>query len=76
MPYNPFANKTVEEFIIGSEADCELKIDFCNGPLKAGSTYWVKVRAFTGENKYTDTEYSEPIVTGKLNKLFFIFFLL
>lgn len=63
-PYYPFKNGTVEDFIIGKE-NCENKSGYCNGPLKSGSTYRVKVRAFTAPDKFTDTSYSFPIQTGE-----------
>lgn len=62
-PYYPFKNGSVEDFTIGTE-DCNNKIGYCNGPLKSGSTYRVKVRAFTASDKFTDTSYSFPIQTG------------
>ncbi|XP_048512259.1 tyrosine-protein phosphatase 10D isoform X3 [Athalia rosae] len=62
-PYNPFKNGAVEDFTIGGEK-CDLKVGYCNGPLKSGSTYKVKVRAFTAPDKFTDTSYSFPIQTG------------
>ncbi|KOX75253.1 Tyrosine-protein phosphatase 10D [Melipona quadrifasciata] len=61
-PYYPFKNGSVEDFTIGSE-NCDNKIGYCNGPLKSGSTYKVKVRAFTAPDKFTDTSYSFPIQT-------------
>ncbi|KAL0121824.1 hypothetical protein PUN28_006942 [Cardiocondyla obscurior] len=64
-PYFPFKNGSVEDFTIGSE-NCDNKIGYCNGPLKSGSTYRVKVRAFTAPDKFTDTSYSFPIQTGLL----------
>ncbi|XP_012532552.1 tyrosine-protein phosphatase 10D isoform X5 [Monomorium pharaonis] len=64
-PYYPFKNGSVEDFTIGSE-NCDNKIGYCNGPLKSGSTYRVKVRAFTAPDKFTDTSYSFPIQTGLL----------
>ncbi|XP_058789130.1 tyrosine-protein phosphatase 10D isoform X3 [Phymastichus coffea] len=64
-PYYPFKNSTVEDFTIGTE-NCENKSGYCNGPLKSGSTYRVKVRAFTAPEKFTDTSYSFPIQTGLL----------
>lgn len=63
-PYYPFKNGSVEDFTIGSE-NCDNKIGYCNGPLKSGSTYRVKVRAFTAPDKFTDTSYSFPIQTGE-----------
>lgn len=69
-PYYPFKNSSVEDFTIGTE-NCEHKqIGYCNGPLKAGTTYKVKVRAFSASDKFTDTSFSFPIQTGKnLNRL-------
>lgn len=40
------------------------QVGYCNGPLKSGSTYKVKIRAFTAPDKFTDTSYSFPIQTG------------
>lgn len=54
---------SVEDFTIGEET-CEGKTGYCNGPLKSGSTYKVKIRAFTTPEKFTDTAYSFPISTG------------
>lgn len=68
-PYNPFVDGPVEDFEIGANRSCPLlpepasKAVYCNGPLKAGTSYRVKIRAFTANDKYTDTEYSQPIVT-------------
>ncbi|KAI2798555.1 hypothetical protein BLOT_010530 [Blomia tropicalis] len=36
---------------------------FCNGPLRAGRTYKIKIRAFTTTEKYTDTVYSYAMST-------------
>lgn len=73
-PYQPFSpNKTVEDFTIGQDTHCSknavtggklLSSQNCNGPLKPGTTYRVKVRAFTTPEKFTDTMYSFPIQTG------------
>lgn len=64
-PYYPFKNSSVEDFTIGAE-NCENKLSgYCNGPLKSGTIYRVKVRAFTALDKFTDTAYSFPIQTGK-----------
>lgn len=67
-PYYPFKNGSVEDFTIGSE-NCDNKIGYCNGPLKSGSTYRVKVRAFTAPDKFTDTSYSFPIQTGESDRV-------
>lgn len=63
-PYYPFKNSTVEDFTIGSMNCDKTRPGYCNGPLKSGSTYRVKVRAFTAPDKFTDTHYSFPIQTG------------
>lgn len=70
-PYYPFENRSVEDFIIGTENCDNHKIGYCNGPLKSGTTYRVKVRAFTGPDKFTDTAYSFPIQTGEFFVVFF-----
>lgn len=68
-PYYPFKNSTmnVEDFIIGNE-NCETRQKgYCNGPLKSGTTYRIKIRAFTAPDKFTDTEYSFPLQTDQDN---------
>lgn len=66
-PYYPFANSSVEDFTIGSET-CDIRqAVYCNGPLKSGSTYRVKIRAFTAPDKFTDTNYSFPLQTDQDN---------
>ncbi|XP_066154391.1 tyrosine-protein phosphatase 10D isoform X4 [Euwallacea fornicatus] len=66
-PYYPFFNNSVEDFTIGSET-CDIRhVGYCNGPLKSGSTYKVKIRAFTAPDKFTDTSYSFPIQTDQDN---------
>ncbi|XP_049810526.1 tyrosine-protein phosphatase 10D isoform X2 [Schistocerca nitens] len=66
-PYNPFKNSTVEDFTIGTESCDMRKLGYCNGALKSGSTYKVKIRAFTDVDKFTDTYYSFPIQTDQDN---------
>ena len=39
-------------------------VQFCNGPLKAETDYYVKLRAHT-EAGFTDTAYSSKIRTGR-----------
>ena len=66
--YNPFLNSTTEVFTVGGET-CESRIQmsgYCNGPLKPGTTYKFKVRAFTSKDKFTDTYYSASVTTGML----------
>ncbi|XP_042885464.1 tyrosine-protein phosphatase 10D-like [Penaeus japonicus] len=61
--YYPFFNSSVEDFDIGVEEDCETRVGYCNGPLKPGATYRVKIRAYTAANKFADTHFSQPITT-------------
>lgn len=64
-PYYPFKNSSVEDFTIGAD-NCDTRMTgYCNGPLKSGTTYKVKVRAFTAPDKFTDTAFSFAIQTGK-----------
>ncbi|XP_077287900.1 protein tyrosine phosphatase 10D isoform X2 [Arctopsyche grandis] len=67
-PYFPFNNSSVEDFTIGSDQTCDVRhVGYCNGPLKSGSVYKVKVRAFTAPDKFTDTAYSFSIQTDTDN---------
>ncbi|XP_052863483.1 tyrosine-protein phosphatase 10D [Anopheles cruzii] len=65
-PYYPFKNSSVEDFTIGTENCDAKKTGYCNGALKSGTTYYVKVRAFTAPDKFTDTAWSYPIRTAAL----------
>ncbi|XP_048517675.1 tyrosine-protein phosphatase 10D isoform X2 [Dendroctonus ponderosae] len=66
-PYYPFFNSSVEDFTVGGDT-CDIRqVGYCNGPLKSGSTYKVKIRAFTAPDKFTDTSYSFPIQTDQDN---------
>ncbi|XP_018572478.1 tyrosine-protein phosphatase 10D [Anoplophora glabripennis] len=66
-PYYPFFNSSVEDFTIGGDS-CDIRqVGYCNGPLKSGSIYRVKIRAFTAPDKFTDTSYSFPIQTDQDN---------
>ncbi|XP_070189417.1 tyrosine-protein phosphatase 10D-like [Littorina saxatilis] len=53
------------EFQVGAQpaADCSAVNSYCNGPLQAGTEYYVKLRAFTDAG-FTDTEYSSKIRTA------------
>ncbi|CAG7729269.1 unnamed protein product [Allacma fusca] len=68
-----FTESDVKELEIGADRSCTTKEAkkgvYCNGPLRAGTTYRVKIRAFTDTDKYTDTDYSAPIVTDQDNTL-------
>lgn len=69
-PYYPFKNNSVEDFTIGAD-ECDVhRSGYCNGPLKSGTVYRVKVRAFTAQDKFTDTDYSFQIQTGECIFLF------
>ncbi|XP_042228695.1 tyrosine-protein phosphatase 10D-like isoform X1 [Homarus americanus] len=63
QPYYPFNITSVEDFDIGTEKDCTKRTDFCNGELKPGTTYKVKIRAYTSRDKFADTYFSHPITT-------------
>lgn len=65
-PYYPFKNSSIEDFTIGTDECDAHRSGYCNGPLKSGTVYRVKVRAFTALDKFTDTDYSFPIQTGEL----------
>lgn len=67
-PYYPFKNSSIEDFTIGTENCDNRQTGYCNGPLKSGTIFRVKVRAFTALDKFTDTAYSFPIQTGKYYK--------
>ena len=64
-PYYPFNNKSLEDFVIGTEKKCQIKLGFCNGKLKPGTTFRVKIRAYTSNDMFKDTYYSLPITTGE-----------
>lgn len=38
----------------------------CNGPLKPGRQYRVKLRAYTQPELYADSEYSDVVMTSKI----------
>ncbi|ROT62360.1 Tyrosine-protein phosphatase 10D [Penaeus vannamei] len=61
--YYPFNKTSVEDFDIGIEEDCDTHVGYCNGPLKPGTTYRVKIRAYTARTKFADTYFSHPITT-------------
>lgn len=69
-PFYPFNSSAKEDFIIGSE-NCDAanvnRMKFCNGPLKPGTAYKIKIRAFTRPEKFADTSYSHAISTDPDN---------
>ncbi|KAL7072525.1 hypothetical protein ACQ4LE_008066 [Meloidogyne hapla] len=48
---------------IGTDFECEEKLaeEICNGPLKPGSVYRIKLRLFTSQNLWTDSPFTDPI---------------
>ncbi|XP_068211169.1 tyrosine-protein phosphatase 10D-like isoform X2 [Palaemon carinicauda] len=62
-PFNPFKGIDVYDFVIGDEKDCEFRSSYCNGELKPGTSYRVKIRAYTAEDKFIDTQFSHSIET-------------
>ncbi|XP_015930334.2 tyrosine-protein phosphatase 10D isoform X2 [Parasteatoda tepidariorum] len=65
-PFYPFNGTSSVEFTIGMD-DCTDVKGYCNGPLKPGTNYKVKVRAFTAPEKFTDTVYSYSFQTDTDN---------
>ena len=72
-PFYPFNSSIIEDFTIGAE-DCSSNkhYKYCNGPLKPGTTYKIKVRAFTTADKFTDTVYSYTISTDPDNTAIYL----
>ncbi|KAF8774091.1 Tyrosine-protein phosphatase 10D like protein [Argiope bruennichi] len=66
-PYYPFNHSLVEDFVVGAES-CHGVKGYCNGPLKAASTYRIKLRAFTTPTAFTDTFFTYPIQTEPDNR--------
>lgn len=61
---NPDSGTEIK-FVLGAEeCDKNNRNDYCNGPLKAQTDYYVMLRGYTEEGRYSDTPYSEPIHTG------------
>ena len=69
-PYYPFNASSVVDFDIGNDENCKVKLGYCNGPLKPGATYKVKIRAYTARDKFADTIFSHTITTGKFLFIF------
>jgi receptor-type tyrosine-protein phosphatase beta len=65
--YYPFNNSSVEDFAVGTEENCKSKVGYCNGPLKPGTTYRFKIRAYTTRDKHSETNWSQPITTDPDN---------
>lgn len=74
-PYYPFNNSLIEDFVVGSGECLDGRSSekyYCNGPLKPGTSYKIKIRAFTAHDKFTDTAYSQPIITDADNTAIFV----
>jgi len=70
-PYTPFNNGTLDQdgltdFTVGKD-DCGESHGKCNGPLKPGSIYRFKIRAYTGNDKFSETKWSQGISTDPDN---------
>jgi len=68
-PYYPFngTNKMgFADFEVGKE-DCAGRGGKCNGPLKPGSNYKFKIRAYTAADKFSETAWSNTISTDPDN---------
>ncbi len=70
-PYYPFNNSSVEDFTVGVE-NCENKVGYCNGPLKPGTVYRFKIRAYTYPGKFSETHWSQQIQTDPDNTAFLV----
>ena len=66
-PYYPFNNSSVEDFTVGADESCMNKNGYCNGPLKPGTTYRFKIRAYSAPDKHSETNWSQPITTDPDN---------
>ncbi|KHN72371.1 Tyrosine-protein phosphatase 10D [Toxocara canis] len=65
-PVRKFFPSRVISDVIGVDSTCE-DIDVeavCNGPLKAGTAYRFKLRIYTAPSLWTDSDFSELVVTG------------
>lgn len=64
--FYPFNNSSVVDFKIGDK-NCDKETGYCNGPLKPGSRYRVKIRAYTTRDKHSETNWSDQIETDPDN---------
>jgi len=64
--YNPFTNRSREDFTIGTE-ECKHIRRKCNGKLKPGTVYKIKIRAYSATDKFSETPWSQPISTDPDN---------
>uniref|UniRef100_A0A0K0EXU3 protein-tyrosine-phosphatase n=1 Tax=Strongyloides venezuelensis TaxID=75913 RepID=A0A0K0EXU3_STRVS len=70
-PQKNWGTKSISE-VIGIEPNCESKDPdtICNGPLKANTMYRFKLRMYTADNLWTDTNYSNIAKTDLLKSGF------
>ena len=72
-PFYPFNSSIIEDFTVGAEECSSNKgFKYCNGPLKPGTTYKIKIRAFTTADRFTDTVYSYTITTDPDNTAIYL----
>ena len=45
---------------------------YCNGPLKPGGVYRFKIRAYTTQQQFSETHWSQPIQTDPDNTAFLV----
>ncbi|XP_056138465.1 phosphatidylinositol phosphatase PTPRQ [Lampris incognitus] len=67
LPQERRSGLRAETYIIGEDDDCmeqENTDKFCNGPLKPNTVYVFKFRATNIQGQYTDSEYSEHVITA------------
>ena len=80
--YYPFNNSSVEDFTVGT-GKCESgagssgaggrgQAGYCNGPLKPGTMYRFKIRAYTTREKHSETNWSQGIETDPDNTAFLV----
>ena len=48
------------------------QVGYCNGPLKPGTMYRFKIRAFTSRDQHSETNWSQPIQTDPDNTAFLV----
>uniref|UniRef100_A0A0N4YZZ3 protein-tyrosine-phosphatase n=1 Tax=Parastrongyloides trichosuri TaxID=131310 RepID=A0A0N4YZZ3_PARTI len=72
-PQKVWGSKSVSE-VIGIEPNCDSKDPetICNGPLKADTEYRFKLRMYTADNLWTDTNYSDIAKTDPLKSGFML----
>ena len=62
----PFNNSTSHNFTIGTQK-CQFTQGYCNGPLKPGTIYRIKIRAYTTRELFSESKWSAEIKTDPDN---------